>query len=160
MNTTMNVQVVDLSPIHVVMLKHMGPYEQMDKVCEQLWDWVGKNSVPAQRTIGIYWDNPEFTPAAKLRGAACIEVPAGFQPISTGGLLLSVEDIAGGSYATTRYVGPYEGLAAVWSSFTNQIEGSLGKQIREKDPAFEIYVNDASDTPAAQLITELYMPLV
>src|SRR5947209_5067777 len=106
----MNVQVVQLAPIHVAMVRHTGPYDGLSPVFDQLWDWVSANNVPTQRTIGIYWDNPDFTNASKLRSAACYEVPADFRLTSSGGLNISIEDIAGGEYATTRFVGPYEDL--------------------------------------------------
>jgi AraC family transcriptional regulator len=154
----MNVQVIDLAPIRVVMLRHTGPYDEVEKVFEQLWNWAQKNNVPTRRTIGIYWDNPDVVPASRLRSAACFELPAGYQIGDRGGLPLAVEEIAGGPYATTRFVGPYEDLAPVWTSLTEYVEGPLGRRI-SSNPAFELYVNDPGDTPPQQLITELYMPL-
>lgn len=154
-----NVQTLQMSPIPVVMLRHTGPYEQISPVFDTLWDWVGNFNVPAQRSIGIYWDNPDYTPASRLRSAACVEVPQGWQIADTGGLPMSLEYIAGGAYVTTRYVGPYEELGPVWSNFTNYIEGAMGRRI-SSNPAFEVYVNDPSNTPPNQLITELYMPVL
>ncbi|WP_158409294.1 AraC family transcriptional regulator [Fimbriimonas ginsengisoli] len=154
----MNVQVIQLAPIHVVLIRHRGPYDELGGEFDRLWEWVTAQRVSALRTIGIYWDNPDFVPASKLRSAACVEVPAGFQIGNSGGLPLEVDDIAGGEYATTRFVGPYEDLAPVWSDLTRYVEGTLRRKISD-NPAFEVYVNDASDTPPEQLITELYMPL-
>jgi AraC family transcriptional regulator len=154
----MNAQVIQLDPIPVVMIRHRGSYEGLGPVFEQLWQWVEMQQVPVQRTIGIYWDNPEFVPEQELRSAACVEVPAGYQVSYRQGLALEPDEIAGGSYATTRFVGPYEELEPVWSNLTNYVERTLGRKISE-NPAFEVYVNDASDTPPDQLITELYMPL-
>lgn len=154
----MNVQVVQLPAIRVVMLRHTGPYEELSAEFDRLWAWVTRNNVPVQRTIGIYWDNADYVPASKLRSAACVEVRAGFGLTDRGGLPLTLEEIAGGVYATTRFVGPYEDLAPVWTNLTNYIERTLRRDISD-EPAFEVYVNDASDTPPSQLITELYMPL-
>ena len=67
--------------------------------------------------------------------------------------------ISGGQYGTITVVGPYEGLAMAWTQLTISLEKKLGKTIREDDPAFEVYVNDAETTPPDQLITELYMPI-
>ena len=155
----MNAQVTQLSPIPIVMIYHTGPYEGLSPVFDQLWNWVTALGVPAQRTIGIYWDNPDFTPSSRLRSAACVEVPAGFQVTDRGGLAVSNGEIAGGSYVTTRYVGPYEDLARVWTQLTQYTERDLRRTISES-PAFEVYVNDASTTPPHQLITELYMPII
>ena len=155
----MFVQVNQQAPIPVVMLRHSGPYEGISAVFDQLWGWVKANNVPTQRMIGIYWDNPDYVPAARLRSAACVEVPADFQLADRGGLPLELQHIAGGNYAVTKFVGPYEDLAPVWSNFTQYIEGTLKRTI-SSNPAFEAYVNDPSDTPSSQLITELYMPVV
>lgn len=155
----MNAQLTLLPAIRVVMLRHRGPYEDVSAVFGQLWSWVTSNSVPVTRTIGIYWDNPDEVPASQLRSAACVEVPSDFQLQDRGGLALELTSLAGGSYVTTRFVGPYERLAPVWSELTQYTEGTLRKQIRISDPAFEVYVNDPSDTPSDQLITELYMPV-
>lgn len=152
-------QVTQIPPITVVMLRHSGPYDQLAPKFDQLWNWVTANNVPAQRFIGIYWDNPDETPADRLRSAACVEVPIGYQMPHAGGLPLESAQIAGGNYATTRYVGPYEEMEPVWTAFTKWIEETLKRQIGA-NPAFEVYVNDPSDTPPDQLITELYMPVI
>ena len=155
----MNAQLTQIAPIHVVMMRHVGSYDDVGPVFDTLWNWCEANRVPTSRTIGIYYDNPDFTPVNQLRAAACFEVPYGYQAPNTGGLAITVEDIPGGAFATTRFVGPYEKLAPVWQELTNYVERTLGKQISE-NPAFEVYVNDASETPPNQLITELYMPVV
>src|SRR5689334_23136336 len=104
----MNVQVTNISPIHVVMLRHVGPYEEVGGVFEKLYAFLEANGIPTQRTIGIYYDNPDFVEARALRSAACAEIHPGQSIPDSGALRLDVEDIAGGDYATTRYVGPYE----------------------------------------------------
>ena len=152
-------QFTQIPPITVVMFRHTGPFDQMPPKFEQLWNWVTANNVPAQRTIGIYYDNPDVTPANQLRSAACVEVPLGYQMPNTGGLPLELAQIAGGAYATTRYIGPYEAMEPVWTAFTKWIEESQKRQISD-NPAFEVYVNDPSDTPPDQLITEMYMPVI
>jgi AraC family transcriptional regulator len=154
----MNAHQVQLAPIPVVMYRHMGPYETLSPKFDQLWEWVEGHGVPAQRTIGIYWDNPDYVPASRLRSAACVEVPPYFQLPDRAGLPISLERIAGGSYMTTTFVGPYEDLAPVWTQLTSYIETRMGLRI-SNNPAFEVYVNDAGKTPPDQLVTELYMPL-
>lgn len=153
----MNVNVSFYPPIPVACVRHTGPYDQIGPKFDQLWQWIEANGVPAKRSIGIYYDNPEFTPAKQLRSAACAELPDGYTAsIPLNGIELMV--IPGGNYAVTRFVGPYENLEPVWSQFTNFIENVLGKTIKDT-PAFEVYVNDAANTPPEQLITELFMPV-
>jgi glutathionylspermidine synthase/DNA gyrase inhibitor GyrI len=158
-NETMNVQLVQMSALRIVMIRHIGPYELISPVFDRLCNWATSQGVPVQRIIGIYWDNPDFTPSARLRSAACVQVPINYQITNNMGLPLELSQIAGGPYATTTFVGPYENLAPVWTNFTNYIERSLRRQISQ-NPAFEVYVNDASTTPPQQLVTELYMPVI
>jgi AraC family transcriptional regulator len=155
----LNIRVVPLTPIRTVMLKRLGPYEDISSTFDQLFQWVEANNVPVMRTIGVYWDNPEYTDAPSLRSAACVEVHPGFQITNNGGLHLQLEDIPGGQYSTARYQGPYEHLAAVWTTLTTYTENTLKRSIKENAGAFEVYVNDASETAPNDLITDLYMPL-
>ena len=155
----MSAQLTLLSPIRVAILRHTGPYDGIGPVFDRLWAWVEANQVEVQRTIGIYYDNPDFVPAAQLRSAACVEVRGAYQAGDTGGLPITVEEIPGGTYATSRHVGSYDELAKVWTDLTNYVEKTLGRTIGD-GPAFEVYVNDAFETPENQLITELYMPVI
>lgn len=155
----MNIQIAETDPIPVVMLRHTGPYESTGPVFQRLWTWVNEQKVPVKRTIGIYWDNPEFTEASALRSAACVEVWKGYLLPGQPGLNLELMEISGGPYAIMRFVGPYEDLGPIWAEFTNHIERKLRRTIAQT-PAFEVYVNDPSNTPPHQLITDLYMPLV
>jgi AraC family transcriptional regulator len=154
----MDVRVARLSEISVVMIRHRGPYEELNSEFDRLWQWVDSHNVPATRTIGIYYDNPDFVSPSDLRSAACVEVPATFTIGDHGGLPIQLGKIAGGDYAITSFTGPYEALAPVWTNFTTYIERTLRRTIHDI-PAFEVYVNDAATTPPAQLITELYMPV-
>ena len=156
----MNVQVTQEMPIKVIMERHTGPYEDLGPVFDHLWSYIDMQQIETLRTIGIYYDNPDFTPAAQLRSAACFEVRGGLSPSHFAPAGITVEEIPGGPYAKTQYVGPYENLGPVWSEFTTYIERTLGRQISDDKAAFEVYVNDASETLPAKLITDLYMPLV
>jgi AraC family transcriptional regulator len=155
----MNAQVIHLDPVRIVMLRHTGSYDGIGPVFDKLWGWVESNSVPVLRTIGIYWDNPDEVPVNKLRSAACVEIPADYQVTDSGGLSLILDQLAPGDYAMASCVGPYENLAAEWTNLTTYCENTIRRKI-SNNPAFEVYVNDPSDTPPSQLITELYMPLV
>lgn len=154
----MKIYIVTLPPTPILRLDHRGPYENISSKFDQLWAWIEQNNIPATRSIGIYYDNPDFVPAGQLRSAACAELPLGYQ-LTVGGCPGRVDQIAGGEYAMVKHTGPYESLERVWSQFTAELEGGMGKRIKERDPAFEVYVSDPEVTPAAELITELYMPI-
>lgn len=90
----MNAQVIHLDPVRIVMLRHTGSYDGIGPVFEQLWGWVESHNVPVQRTIGIYWDNPDEVPVNKLRSAACVEIPSDYQVTDSGGLSLILDQLA------------------------------------------------------------------
>jgi len=153
----MNYQVIQLAPIRVAMLRHTGSYDEVGPVFDKLWQWVESHKVPVLRSIGIYWDDPDEMPASQLRSAACVEIPPDYQVGGWGAP--EVSQISGGTYVTATFTGPYEDLAPVWNDLSSYCENDLRRTISE-EPAFEVYVNDPSDTPANQLVTELYMPVV
>lgn len=155
----MNIQVLQVVPIRVVVLRHTGLYEGLETAFDRLWTWVEAHNVQPGRTIGIYFDNPDLVPSSQLRSAACVEVPPSFTLSNSTGLPLEMDWIAGGEYATTRHVGPYDRLERVWAEMSREVEGPLKRRIPEDVPAFEVYVNDASETPPNKLITDLYMPV-
>jgi AraC family transcriptional regulator len=155
----MNVEIIQLYPTRVLMIRHQGAYEGISTAFEKLCNWADQSGVQYSRVIGIYYDNPDYVPAAQLRSAACIEVAPGLVLPDFRGLRIEDSMICGGQYGTITVVGPYEGLAMAWTQLTISLEKKLGKTIREDDPAFEVYVNDAETTPPDQLITELYMPI-
>jgi AraC family transcriptional regulator len=114
----MNAQVIQMDTIPIVMLRHQGSYDAIGPVFDSLFQWVTAGGVPVGRTIGIYWDNPDYVSASRLRSAACAEVPPDFRLTDPGGLPLEISEIAAGRFVTTRFVGPYEELAPVWSQLT------------------------------------------
>ena len=140
------------------MIRHTGPYESIGPVFERLWGWVSSRHVRVLRTVGLYYDNAEEVPSSQLRSAAAVEVPLDYLLTDAAGLPITIETVTGGDYAMTTYVGPYEGLAAVWAQLADYAEKRLKRTISQ-NPAYEVYVNDPEDTPAERLITELYMPL-
>ena len=157
---SLNIQVHAFPAVSVVMLEHVGPYEDLAAEFDRLGTWVEAHAVPAKRTIGIYHDNPDHVAASRLRSAACVEVPASFTIGDKGGLALRSGEIAAGEYATLRFVGPYEDLAEVWSGMTDHIERRMRRRIAESVPAYEVYVNDASVTAPEDLVTDLFMPVL
>ena len=118
-NMSHPMQLIQMSPIPVVMLRHVGSYDDVGPVFDQLWNWLQQHNIPTLRTIGIYWDDPDEVPANQLRSAACFEISPGYEIADRTGLPIEVTEIAGGPYVTTRFVGPYEKLAPVWNDLSN-----------------------------------------
>lgn len=154
----MKVDQVNIESIPIVAMDHRGDYATLDKVFGQLYGWLEGNGIATKRTIGIYWDNPQYTPIEELRSSACAEVEPGFALPEGAPMGIRVGQVDGGRYAFTTFQGPYPDLEGIWEALIDYVENTEGQTISEK-PSFEVYLNDPADTPPDQLITELYLPL-
>ena len=57
-----------------------------------------------------------------------------------------------------RHTGRYEHLGNSWSA-VHQFARSKKMKLASKQDAYEIYRNDPSRTPEAELVTDIYLPL-
>ncbi|MBU0927516.1 MAG: AraC family transcriptional regulator [Spirochaetes bacterium] len=89
------------------------------------------------RSIGIGYDDPEYTPPDRCRYDACLEVPAGYEP--GPGRPFNLKAIAGGAYATFGYSGRAEGFAGAWDSIFRDwaVEGDA---VLDDRPHIELYL--------------------
>ena len=110
-------------------------------------------------TEGAAYDDPEVTPAARLRYDACLVVRDGTrvkQPIA-------LDRLPAGDFAVAVHCGPYEQFGVTYAAiFAALLDRPLdGARWYPGDPpAREIYRNDPRKTPAAELETEIWMPIV
>ncbi|MCD1126327.1 GyrI-like domain-containing protein [Jinshanibacter sp. LJY008] len=66
--------------------------------------------------------------------------------------------LAAGRYARYRHTGPYNTLEQAYNTFYGQWLPDSGYECADQPP-FEIYINSPYDTPEADLITDIYMPV-
>jgi len=152
----MDVKIINLEPMRVAFIRHVGPYNE----CGKTWDvltthlgssgWMGADT----KMIGLCHDDPEVTPQTKIRYDACLTVNDDFKP--HGGI--SVQTITGGDFARTTHFGPYTRLGETYARFLGQWLPQSGRELRSL-PCLEIYMNDPEGTEPEDLITDLYAPL-
>lgn len=142
---------------HVAAVRHLGPYFEIGAAFEKLIAWAIPLGVlnGDVRLIGIYYDNPECTPAAELKSDACLVVDE-TAPV-TGEVVLRT--IPGGKHAVFTHLGPYTELPNSYRWIYSEWVPASGEQLRPL-PSFEIYLDDPSTTPPDQLRTEICLPLV
>ena len=104
--------------------------------------------------VGVSYDDPEITPAEKIRYDACVSVDEGFEPEGR----IGVQVLEGGEYAVAMHVGPYEKLADTYAALCGRCVPLLGREIRSA-PALEFYLNDPESTEPEELLTEVHVPL-
>jgi effector-binding domain-containing protein len=93
-----------------------------------------------------------------LSMGATFDVEAGFtveSPVAGSGRVRPGQ-LPGGEAAMTLHVGPYSGLSAA----AEAVRESIAADGREAAGAlWEVYVDDPEEVPAAELKTEVYVPL-
>jgi AraC family transcriptional regulator len=109
---------------------------------------------PDAEFIGLSHDDPDVTPEDKLRYDACISVKSEVKPEGEVG----VQTIPGGNFAVFLHKGPYENLYNTYKAIYSEWLPQSGAQLRDAS-CFEKYLNDASRTKPADLLTEIYIPV-
>lgn len=152
---TMELTKVSLGPLRTFSFPHVGPYHEIGPVFEKLAKWASAHGVPIQDCVGIYYDDPDSTPAAELRADAALLLPDGYEPpIEEDGPALG--EIPAQTYVKATHTGSYEGLGDAWAAFMRAIAAEGYVTV---GAPFEWYVDDYAVTPVEKLRTDLYMPV-
>lgn len=144
-------------PVRVAFVRHVGPYRGCGEAWEKLCGFAAGQGwfSPEILAIGISHDDPGVTEPDKLRYDACLSVDDQFTPAGE----IGVQEIPGGEYAVVTHRGPYENLEETYRRVYREWVPASGRELRDA-PCFEIYRNNPTTTPAEQLVTEIYIPLV
>ena len=152
----MNVEIKKLDPIRVAFVRHVGPYNQCGQAWEKLCTQLGKKGLlgPDTKYIGLSHDDPEVTPADKIRYDACATVNNNFEPEGE----IGVQMIEGGDYAKATHSGSYDKLNETYAIMLGQWLPQSGRECRSA-PSLEFYLNDPGSTDPEDLVTDIYAPL-
>jgi AraC family transcriptional regulator len=152
----MTVHVKEFPLRRVAFVRHIGPYRQVGGAWAKLMSWaVARNLLcPNTLAIGVAHDDPDVTPADKIRYDACITVDQAFTAEGEVG----VEEVGGGEYAVTTHHGPYQNMSQTLARLCGEWLPTSGRELRSS-PCLAIPRNFPHDTPADELLTDIYMPL-
>lgn len=153
----MDSSVVVQPALRVATVRHIGPYQEIGKAFAQLEVAAqGARLVNAPVSmVGIYHDNPATTPAALLRSDAGILVDATAKLPSA----LTETFLTGGRHLHTRHLGPYSGLAETWAYLRENAMREYGLT-RGLGPSYEVYPNNPGNAAPADLITDIFIPVL
>ncbi len=92
----MNIVAKTLEPQRVAYMRHVGPYNAAYRVWRDFMAKLKKDGLPRKDSlfIGVPMDNPNQTPADKLRYDACVTVDTKYVPTKP----VRVRTLAGGDY--------------------------------------------------------------
>ncbi len=156
-NATMNVEVRDLPALHVAYARQVGPYgpENVGKAFSRLMQWAGpRGFAMGGKVLGICWDNPDVTPAERLRYDACVTVPAGAETSGDVG----TQTIPAGATAVFQTEIDCDKFADAWNQLVGEWLPQSGYQPDDR-PAYEVYLNPMERDPQAKRRVELCLPV-
>ena len=137
--TPMQVEIRILPARRLAYLRHTGPYGDpgIGRTWQRFGQWCGQHGLAMGERIGISQDNPEITPADKLRYDCCVPVEADFKPEGE----IGVQDFAGGKYACAPFRGTGAEIHQAWMRTYGEWLPQSGWQADDK-PGVELYGED------------------
>jgi AraC family transcriptional regulator len=151
---------VELRQVPLVQLAgiaHRGSYMQVGKAFEMAYARMAAQGLARadMRWMAVYYDDPFAVPEAQLQSRAGLSLPAGGAPQPP----LEPFTLGGGLCAVLRHQGPYATMRAAYQWLYGQWLVQSGFEAADS-PVFEEYLNNPRDTPPAQLLSDIYLPLV
>lgn len=151
-----DVELRDMRARRLAGLAHRGPYIEIDKAFAPAGGMMAAAGAfgPQTEMIGVYYDDPGITAEKDLNSFAGFTIAEGAD-VPQG---LESRELAGGRYAVFTHKGPYAELHKAYNWFYGSWLPAAGHEPADGPPC-EIYRNDPRDTPPAELITEICVPL-
>jgi AraC family transcriptional regulator len=142
--------------IEVLALAHNGDYDEIGGSFSRLFTYAASQRLlnDQTRSFGLYYNDPVITPPAELRSHACLSLSGPFQPENPFEIL----SIPEGPYMTLTFRGPYAELPRAYDWLYRDWLLESG-ETPANQPCVEEYLNDPQSTPAADLVTEIWLPL-
>lgn len=140
----------------LAVMPHKGSYQKIGGAFEQLSAWMVKHGMfgPETKMIGVYLDDPEAVAEADLRSYAGFSVPGSFNGIDG----VEALTLQAGDVAAVVHKGPYAELPRAYAHLYSQWLPSSGREPADQ-PCFELYLNNPSQVPPTEWLTEVALPL-
>jgi AraC family transcriptional regulator len=155
----MHVRVETLSARLCVCLRHHGPYATLPAAFRRLFAWARAEhrlslGLP---TIGLSYNDAADAPPEQHRYDICLPISAPAPNLPDG---FSTQSVGAGLWAIHTLAGPYNGMPAAFAHLFTHWLPTSGHRRDPDRPCMEIYLNDVTDVPPADLRTELCIPLL
>ncbi len=140
----------------VIAVRHVGPYKDCTVAWEKLCSFAGPRGLLEGDTkcLGLCYDDPEVTPAEKIRYDACLTIDKDIE-LADG---IAIIEIPEGDYAITLHKGTYENLHQTYTALCGKVIEGSKKSIRNA-PSIEVYLNNPQEVAPEELRTEVQMPV-
>jgi AraC family transcriptional regulator len=154
--TTMDVRIETMPERLAACMRHVGPYTGVAPTFQRMFRWAGPAGVLTRDTLimGLSYDDPESVPAEQLRYDVCFGLAA---PVAVPDGI-RIDRVPGGSYAVHVMKGPYSQMADTFRRLFGLWLPASGEEHDDR-PGIEIYLNDPTEVPEAELLTKICIPL-
>jgi len=151
----LEVEIVSTSPLRLLAIRNVGAYAELNLTYERLFGTVfSKHPMDALQGIyGVWHEDPRFTEPDDLSFDCAVAVgeiaaPEGIDCI----------ELVAGCHARSRHIGDYQSLhESIDRLYAAVIDRGLG--VFADRPLFVNYVDDPDSHPAAELRSDIYLPL-
>jgi AraC family transcriptional regulator len=151
-----HVEIRTLPPMQAATVPHRGSYMEIGGAFEKLFGALGARNLlgPGLRMIGIYYDDPASVAETELRSRAAIVADSALPAEAP----LESVTIIGGQYAMLRHKGPYADMRGAYDWLYGTWLPRSGREPADA-PCIEEYLNNPRDTPPAELLSDICLPL-
>ncbi len=159
-NLELKVVVRDIEDIHVVYIRHTGPYKADEALFQRLFmklaQWAQPRGLfsPETKSLTIYHDDPNITDEEKLRISVCFSVPEGTEVDGE----IGKTTIKAGKYAVASFEIGSDQFEEAWTSVYSDWLPQSGYQPDDR-PCFELCLNDPRTHPEGKHIVDIYVPV-
>ena len=151
-------EVKECPELNVACIRHVGPYPEIDKAVEKIFQWAGPKGLiqfPKTQVLAVYYDDPEKVDATELRSDACITVPEG---TPTDGEVKTMK-VPGGLFAVAHVEIDISEYGAAWDKLYKEWMPENGYQPDNSRLCYELYLNDPDQHPEKKHIVDICEPV-
>jgi AraC family transcriptional regulator len=150
------VKIETVVPRRVACIRHVGPYAECGPTFGRISAWAAQRGLFGPRTLvlGIFHDDPDVTPADKLRCDCGVTVADNVM----GDGDVGIQSIPGGECAVLTHKGPYSGLPDTYRWLFGTWLPASGREPGDA-PSYEVYLNSPMNAAPEELLTVIHLPL-
>jgi len=157
MNRSIDIKVKDIEPMMVAYINVVGHFSQIPVAFEKLYQWIArKDYKPVGPAVAVYYNIPGQVPDDQLNWELRSRLSGDVAEVEPDADGLGVKRLGAIKAATTLYKGPYENVEPVHETLNAWITTN---NYEICGPVEELYLNDATQTPGAEPLTEIRFPV-
>jgi AraC family transcriptional regulator len=151
-------EVKELPELSVACVRHVGPYPEIGKAIEKLFQWAGSRGLirfPKTQVLAVYHDDPKTVELSALRSDACLTVPEG---TAVDGDVRTMK-IPGGSFAVAHVEIDVSEYGEAWDKLVGEWMPQNGCMSDGDRLCYELYLNDPKEHPEKKHIVDMCEPV-